>query len=235
MEVHFILVKPAVPENVGFVCRSLKNMGQAHLRIVASEAHKEQGARNTAYQAHDILEKVETFTTLDEAVADMDLVIGTTGKSRKLRYEVMLSENLPSFIEEKSGIASKIALVFGSESDGLSKEEENLCDVLSTIPMTTSYPSINLSHSVMIYAYELSKKMMHPNPHHSPEEDKGKVQQSVMEQSKGLLSGLEMATKQPGLYRRIMDKIALMSESDSRLVLSFLRYVRKAIKGQGNH
>ena len=227
MEVYFILVKPAVPENVGFVCRSLKNMGQSHLWIVASEAHTQQGARNTAYEAHDLLERIETFDTLDAAVMDMDLVIGTTGKPRKLRYEVISSDQLPTFLQEKSGITSKVAIVFGSESNGLSKEEENRCDVLSTIPMKTTYPSINLSHSVMIYAYELMKRDNKESQRVLVSDDKGAVSRAIKEQSGELLTELKMQEQQPGLFRRIMDKIALMNESDSRLVLSLLRYLRK--------
>lgn len=227
MEIYFILIKPAVPENVGFVCRSLKNMGQSHLRIVASDAHLQKGARNTAYESHDLLEKVQSFDSLDAAVADMDLVIGTTGKPRKLRYERVVSDQLPKFLKEKSSLASKVALVFGSESNGLSKEEENRCDVLSTIPMKTTYPSINLSHSVMVYAYELMKQNHQQTDVASDSKDKGQVIRAVKEQSSELLTNLRMPVQQPGLFRRIMDKIALLNEADSRLVLSLLRYLRK--------
>ena len=202
-------------------------MGQSHLRIVGSNAHTQQGARNTAYEAHDLLNNIKTYNSLDAAVMDMDLVIGTTGKPRKLRYEVVLSDQLPNFLKEKSGIVSKVALVFGSESNGLSKEEENRCDVLSTIPMKTTYPSINLSHSVMIYAYELLKHTEQADKVIEVESNKGEVSRAVKEQSSELLSQLKMQEQQPGLFRRIMDKVALMNEPDSRLVLSLLRYLRK--------
>lgn len=205
-------------------------MGQSKLRIVGSEVHTQQGARNTAYESHDLLGKIQTFATLDAAVTDMDLVIGTTGKPRKLRYEVVLSDQLPKFLEEKSGIVSKVALVFGSESNGLSKEEENRCDVLSTIPMRTTYPSINLSHSVMIYAYELMKYTEEAVAPNKVAGNKGEVSRALKEQSAALLSQLNMPQQQPGLARRIIDKIALMNESDSRLVLSLLRYLRKVGK-----
>lgn len=202
-------------------------MGQHHLRIVASDAHTQQGARNTAYESHDLLKKIESFDTLETAVADMDLVIGTTGKPRKLRYEVVGSDQLPRFLDEKSPIAAKVALVFGSESNGLSKEEENRCDVLSSIPMHISYPSINLSHSVMIYAYELFKRGTTQPDQMISTGDKGEISRAIREQSSELLAELRMPAQQPGLHRRIMDKIALMNASDSRLVLSLLRYLRK--------
>ncbi len=202
-------------------------MGQKHLRIVASDAHTEKGALNTAYESHDILKSIEVFESLEAATTDMDLVIGTTGKSRKLRYEVLLSYELPKFMDEKATAVSRVALVFGSETNGLSKEEENGCDVLTTIPMSTDYPSINLSHSVMVYAYELSKRISSQIERNSTTNDRGEVFKAVKEQSRALLTELNMPNQQPGLFRRIMDKIPFLNESDSRLVLSLLRYLKK--------
>ena len=202
-------------------------MGQHRLRIVGSNAHTQPGARNTAYKSHDLLNEIQTFETLKSAVSDVDLIIGTTGKPRKLRYDVIQSGQLPEFLKEKSAIVSKVALVFGSESNGLSKEEENLCDVLSAIPMKTTYPSINLSHAVMIYAYELAKGDPQGSQPISSANDKGEVSRAIKEKSAQLLNELKMPEQQPGLYRRVMDKVALMNEPDSRLVLSLLRYLQK--------
>ena len=64
---------------------------------------------------------------------------------------------MKDWMEKRNDMVSKVGIVFGSETNGLSTEEENLCDVMSTIPMAQDYPSINLSHSVMIYAYELAQ------------------------------------------------------------------------------
>jgi TrmH family RNA methyltransferase len=53
---------------------------------------------------------------------------------------------------------SKTAIVFGRESNGLSNEELSMCDSIITIPASTEYPVLNLSHAVAVVLYELSKQ-----------------------------------------------------------------------------
>ena len=80
-DIIFILVRPAVPENVGAAARALKTMGFSRLRIVGSDAHREKPARILAHASNDILENAQAFPDLQSALADIDFVIGTFGKS----------------------------------------------------------------------------------------------------------------------------------------------------------
>ncbi len=226
MKIHFILVDPKVPENIGFVCRSLKNMGFESLRVVNSDKHTKNGARNTAYQAHDILDNIQSFKSLGDAIHDMDLTIGTTAKDRTQRKEYLLPSELPGLLASKNEIVANVAIVFGGEESGLSKEDIGLCDVLSHIPMAISYPSINLSHSVMIYAYELSKSTIPDTTMDSS--DKESIQTELLQRSDELLKALQVDT-QPVLYNRIKERIALCSNDDSKLILSLLRHVKRAV------
>lgn len=73
MEIIFILMAPARPENVGAAARALKTMGFSRLRIVASEAHLRQEAVWVAHGAQELLQQAESFPTLPEALADLDL------------------------------------------------------------------------------------------------------------------------------------------------------------------
>ena len=228
MEIHFILVRPVVPENVGFVCRSIKNMGFSKLRVVGSDKHLRNGARHTAYESREILEGIERFDSLDQAVKDMDLVIGTTGKKRKLRYQYLEASKLNGFLEERQASLEKVAIVFGSESDGMTTEEEKCCDMLSSIPMAIEYPSINLSHSVMIYAYELSKLKLDMNTSKElPNESKYKA---FKDQINSFLEIVEIGQRQPGFYQQMRDKLLSMKPEDITLFMSAARYLRNHIK-----
>jgi tRNA/rRNA methyltransferase/tRNA (cytidine32/uridine32-2'-O)-methyltransferase len=51
--------------------------------------------------------------------------------------------------------AAPLALVFGNERTGLNDDELNFCNIASHIPVSEDFPSLNLSHAVQIYAYEL--------------------------------------------------------------------------------
>ncbi|MFT3929512.1 MAG: tRNA/rRNA methyltransferase [Spongiibacteraceae bacterium] len=155
-DIIFILVKPAVPENVGAAARALKTMGFSRLRIVGSDAHREKPARILAHASNDILDSAETFPDLAAALADIDFSIGTSAKSRhERRYQLSPAETRAA-IENKSALLKRVAIVFGCEESGLSNAELALCDALSSIPLAVEYPSLNLSQAVMLYAYELA-------------------------------------------------------------------------------
>ena len=172
MDLCFILVDPAVPENVGAAARALKTMGFSGLRLVGSDSRKEEKAQWTAHGSRDVLEGAAFFPNLAEAVADRDFVIGTTARRRGRRHEYHSPEAVLDLLAAKAGSISRPALVFGREESGLSNRELGLCDCLSSVPMAASYPSLNLAQSVMVYAYVLSSRSGFKGP--DPEERNSK-------------------------------------------------------------
>ena len=78
-------------------------MGFDKLRIVDSDKYLKKGARNTAYESHEVLENIQHFDNLESAIQDMDMVIGTTAKNRKLRYKYVDSQNIRQFLEDRRG------------------------------------------------------------------------------------------------------------------------------------
>jgi tRNA/rRNA methyltransferase/tRNA (cytidine32/uridine32-2'-O)-methyltransferase len=134
----------------------MKNMGLSRLRIVAPEAPLlEEQIRARAVHAGDIWEKAEHFPTLQEAVADCNLVIGTTRRRGKKRKQLsMTPEEVAEFCITRPGPA---ALVFGNERTGLDADEIVLCNLASHIPVDEAFPSLNLSHAVQIYTYVLHR------------------------------------------------------------------------------
>lgn len=219
----FILVDPQVPENIGFVCRSLKNMGFNDLRIVGTKPEKTIGAHKTAYQAHDLLENIHFHDTLETAIEGMDLVVGTTAIARKNRDSLIACHLLRPFIDERESYINSVAIVFGSETNGLSHHDERMCHILSTIPMQVKYPSINLSHSVMIFAYELSQT--ETIKENSTEE---KISFRVFdEQIQTFFRQKELEKRQPELFQRAIDAIRQVPSSQIPLLLSLLRYFKR--------
>jgi tRNA/rRNA methyltransferase len=153
----FVLVRPAVPENVGAAARALKTMGFDQLRIVGSNVHRDKPAHILAHASTDILDNAREFSDLDSALADIDFCIGTSAKIRHDKRYNLMPAQLRDAIAEKGASVNNVAIVFGCEESGLSNSELALCDALTTIPLATSYPSLNLAQSVMLYAYELSQ------------------------------------------------------------------------------
>ena len=155
LEIVIILCRATEPGNVGAVCRAMKNMGLSRLRIAgtARESLDEGAIRARAVHAADLWEGAAFFDTLAGAAADCSLVIGTTRRRGRRRKQASLSpRDLAAWLRDKPGPA---ALVFGNERTGLEEGELDLCNMASHIPVSRAFPSLNLSHAVQIYAYEL--------------------------------------------------------------------------------
>ncbi|MDR1238686.1 MAG: TrmJ/YjtD family RNA methyltransferase [Treponema sp.] len=154
-DIVVILCRVSGPENVGAVCRAMKNMGLSRLRIAGTARESLDGGaiRARALHAADLWEGAAFFDTLADAAADCPLLIGTTRRRGRHRKQASLSpRQLAAWLRERPGPA---ALVFGNERTGLEDQELDLCHIASHIPVSRTFPSLNLSHAAQIYAYEL--------------------------------------------------------------------------------
>ena len=99
MKLYFVLVSPARAANVGAAARAMKTMGFDAMRLVGSRVHEEEEASWVAHGAQEILTDAQAFDTLEEALADMDLVVATTARQRG-RYQHYLT---PADIRDQVG------------------------------------------------------------------------------------------------------------------------------------
>jgi len=229
MEFHFILSHPAVAENIGAAARALKTMGFSSLRLVSPASHLSTDARKLAHGSNDILEKARVYDTTAEAIADLDFIIGTTSKKRNIRQEYIPVRELSAFLQNKSGTVTTVGILFGSEESGLSNEEIQRCDILSYIPLATSFPSLNLAQAVMLFAYELSGLHTQPQIHSQPaKESSYKI---LKDKTKELLSLLGIHEARP-IYHRIFERLALTKETDIHLLLSVTEAMIKKQSGR---
>lgn len=154
--VYFVLVEPKEPGNIGASARAIKNMGFMNLCLVNPPAHMPKEERWFACNAHDILKSARVYASVKEAVSDKAVVVGTTRRKGMQRGLIM---PVSDGAEKIRAITSnnKVAILFGAETNGLSKEDVNECGFMLTIPSSKAQPSLNLSHAVLIIAYELSK------------------------------------------------------------------------------
>jgi TrmH family RNA methyltransferase len=154
--VAFIVVRPQFLGNIGSIARLLKNFGFRDLRFVEPPRnYKDAEARKMAVAAFDLLKNSTTYATLADAIADLNVVIGTSsGQQRKEPLR-----NLNELAGELKGMTnSRIGVVLGDEIDGLRKEELFLCQILIRIPTDPEFPSLNLAQAAGIIAYELRKE-----------------------------------------------------------------------------
>ena len=149
-----MLVEPATPGNIGATARVLKTTGLSQLALVNPGTWDTPEARAFAHGAGDILDGSQVFSSLAAAVADCHIVVGTT--HRQGRFRTVTSEP-HTLIAQLAAQAHhrRIALVFGRERDGLWHEELALCQQVLRFPTAVAYPSLNLSHAVLLFTYGL--------------------------------------------------------------------------------
>lgn len=156
MNLAFVLVEPKVAENVGAAARALCTMGFAELWLVNSDLHTRPEAHWLAHGSDHILDNARIFPDLSAVRHSVDLLIGTSAKPRHQRQDWHQPAELRATLGTKGSTVNTAAIVFGREDRGLANDELALCDLLTGFPMAVTYPSLNLSQAVMLYAWELS-------------------------------------------------------------------------------
>ncbi len=152
--VSIVLVDTKHAANIGATARAMMNMGLSRLVLVDPPGDSKGESRKLAAGAEAVLDRAESFPTLTEALRGQTFVVGTSrhpGKLRKnFRTPRQAAEELLPLLA-----ANKVSIVFGNEVNGLENDDLKLCSEIIAIPASDRFPSLNLSHAVMIVAYEL--------------------------------------------------------------------------------
>jgi tRNA/rRNA methyltransferase len=167
--IDVVLVRPKEDGNVGAVARLARNYGADRLLVVAPRATLGPEARRRAMGGLRFLESAERFPSVVAATRTADLVVGTTdlstGRSTAYLRRAVHPERLGEMLAPLEG---RVALVFGPEDNGLSRDELNRCDLLVHIPARREFPTLNLSHAVGIVLYAVHRAKGEADPETTP-------------------------------------------------------------------
>ena len=161
--ISVVLVEPATPGNIGATARVLKTTGISRLVLVNPGEWDTPETRWMAHGSEDILDSCQVFENLPAAVADAHIVIGTTHRLGRFRDVFSRPREAIAAIAPQA-YHHQIALVFGREKDGLWRRELQYCHQLIRFPSATSYPSLNLSHAVLLFTYEFFHALQDAQP-----------------------------------------------------------------------
>jgi len=150
-----ILHEPQDLVNIAHVVRGMKNFGLRDLRLVNPREYDSHRIEGIAHQTQDVLARVRTFATLEEALADCVHIVGFTARGRTAKRNLQRPRDAAAEIVGLSG-SGTLALLFGREDRGLSNEALDRCHRVVTIPSDPAYASLNLAHAVIIMLYELA-------------------------------------------------------------------------------
>ncbi len=151
-----VLVATRNPLNMGAVARAMSNFGSAELRVVQPYEKAFREARS-AVGAAEVLREAKEFLSVEEAVADCGLVVGTTAiGNREIRHPLRSLDKAGPLLRKRLR-GERVAILFGSEKKGLSNEDLSYCHWLVHVPTREEHPSMNLGQAAAVCLYELAR------------------------------------------------------------------------------
>lgn len=151
---RIVLVNTTHPGNIGSAARAMKTMGLTDLYLVAPEKFPHPKAQEMASNAADVVESAIVVSSVEEAIADCSLVVGTSARSRNIPWPLLTPREMAEKVKREPA-NSQTAILFGQEQSGLTNEELQQCHVHIQIPANPEYSSLNLAAAVQVVAYEL--------------------------------------------------------------------------------
>ncbi|MEP5763103.1 MAG: RNA methyltransferase [Halieaceae bacterium] len=154
-DIRIVLVNTTHPGNIGGVARAMKNMGFRKLVLVEPRKFPAEEAEWRAAGALDVLAAAEVVPTLEAAIADCQLVVGTSARGRRIPWPVLDPRGCAEQVQIAAGRGEQVAIVFGREDRGLTNEELQVCNLHLHVPTHEDYTSLNLAMAVQVVVYEL--------------------------------------------------------------------------------
>jgi len=155
-KIKIVLVEPSHPGNIGAAARAAKTMCIENLVLVNPADFPSGQARARATGALDVLERATICDSLAEAIADCTFVVGSSARQRGLQCPEVAPCDLGAKVWQEVD-QGNVAIVFGRESSGLSNDELDQCNYLTTIPSNWEFGSLNLASAVQVICYEIYK------------------------------------------------------------------------------
>jgi tRNA (cytidine32/uridine32-2'-O)-methyltransferase len=153
-KLRIVLVETSHPGNIGAAARAMKTMGLSRLYLVNPGLFPSADATARASGADDILARAQVCGSLQEALADCSLAVGTSARQRRIPWPLLQADECAQQAVEHPG---EVALVFGREHSGLNNDELAQCQLLVTINTEESFSSLNLGSAVQVLSYEYRK------------------------------------------------------------------------------
>src|SRR5882724_9812425 len=140
-----VLVEPQLGENIGMAARAMGNFGLTRLRIVnPRDGWPNISAQRAATGADHILDQIELFDTVEQAVAGCTLLFATTARAHDQAKPVVA----PAAAAAEIASGGQVGILFGRERYGLQNEEVALANRIITFPVNPGFASLNLAQAV---------------------------------------------------------------------------------------
>ncbi len=190
--VRIVMVNTTLPANIGAAARAMKTMGLSRLVLVAPKSFPHHDATALAAGAADVLEHVEIVPTLEDAIADCQLVFGTSARSRTIPWPILDARPACELAIHEAQQKQQIAIIFGREDRGLTNEELALANYHLSIPVNEAYGVLNVAAAIQVICYELRMGLLYQQS-----ADPVPADNSEQAESMPVLGDIDMAWDEP--------------------------------------
>lgn len=243
--IEFMLVEPRQAGNVGAAARALFNTGFERLSLIGWDENID--ARRTAIEwatdGEPVLANARRCESLEEAVAECGLVIGTAARQGADRPPPLSLDELIETLERWTP-NNRVAIVFGPERTGLRTEHIKKCGHTFMIPTASAPRSLNLAQAVLLTGYEIMRaanrgiEAIKPPPKPLDRTATRAEREQLRKHAEEALQAAtylrpEFPDYSLDLIERMLDRAAATAQ-DVRILHGMCRSVLWAVKNQSN-
>ncbi|OBU02537.1 tRNA (cytosine(32)/uridine(32)-2'-O)-methyltransferase TrmJ [Morganella psychrotolerans] len=201
--IRIVLVETSHTGNMGSAARAMKTMGLSNLYLVNPQVQPDSHSIALSAGASDVIGNAKIVSSLDEAIAGCELVIGTSARSRTLPWP-MVEPRECGEKSVKAALTAPVAIIFGRERVGLTNDELQKCNYHLYIPTNPEYGSLNLAMAVQLVSYEIRMAFLasqnESQPSHNDEEDE--VHYPPADDMERFYTHLESVLNESGFIRK---------------------------------
>jgi TrmH family RNA methyltransferase len=231
--ITIVLDRPQDPVNIGAVVRAMRNMGAVDLRLVQPAPFERDELLRLAHRCEGLVDHIATFATLDAALADTHYVVGTAAIAHSGRPPVTDIRGLAADLVPRAA-GERVALLFGTEADGLDRAALDRCHLIATLPTDPDYPALNLAQSALLFLYELRMAALAGVSATGAVEQSPGTSQADLERlfdlSEAALAGIGFFRYNPAPVMRTLRQIvyrASLSPEETALLMAIARRIQQ--------
>lgn len=178
--IDIVMVNTTLPANIGSTARAMHTMGLSSLVLVNPKYPIDDTSMAHAAGATALLQNAKTVATLEDAIANSQLVFAASSRNRHLPRPIINPSQTAMLIEQflyqqsafqlplmtaqhltnqhitpkndpiNSTPLAKISILFGREDRGLTNDELALADYHIQIDANPDYPVLNVASAVQV-------------------------------------------------------------------------------------
>ncbi|MCB9139477.1 MAG: rRNA methyltransferase [Caldilineaceae bacterium] len=229
-----VLDRPQNPANIGAVVRAMRNLDVGTLRLVDPAPFAREDLLRYAHRCEEQVAAITVYADVADAVADAIYVVGTAALVHPDRPYTSDVRGLAAELTVR-GRTGSVALLFGTEGDGLDRAALDHCHLVASLPVNPDYPALNLAQSVLLFLYELRLARETPLPLPSfPAESAAPARQVELEQlfrlTEALLHDVDYFRYSPETVMRSLRNLAYRAELTSDEAAMLMGMVRKLMQ-----